>query len=321
MIADPVYMIVFTFIIIIIGFFVCSFDIQKGLERISKFLMIGLLALVSILAINSLTLSGAGAGLEFYLVPDFSKMAEQGIGDVIISSMSQAFFTLSIGIGSMAIFGSYIGKNRALFGEALNVTVIDTFIAITAGLIIFPACFTFGISSDAGPSLIFITLPTVFNNMACSQLWSSLFFLFMTFAALTTVLAVFEAMNACTSDLAKVSRKKACAMNFPIMLILALPCLFGYNLLSGFQPLGTGSTILDLEDFIVSNLLLPLGGLIIVLFCTWRYGWDWKNFTDECNTGKGVKIKEWLRPYLAYVLPLIIAVIIVYGLLQKFKIV
>lgn len=321
MVSDPWYMFIFTFIVIAIGFFVCSFDLRRGLERITKVLMIGLLVIVVALVIHSLTLSGAGEGLNFYLNPDFGKMADQGVGNVVIAALSQAFFTLSIGIGSMAIFGSYINKDRSLLGEATSVTIIDTFIAICAGLIIFPACFTYDVSVGAGPSLIFVTLPNVFNNMPGGQIWGSLFFLFMTIAALTTVLAVFEAMNACTQDYTGFSRKKTSAIHFPIMILLAIPCILGFNILSGFQPFGAGSNVLDLEDFIVSTLLLPIGGLVFALFCTWRYGWGWDKFKAEANEGKGLKIAEWMRPYLTYILPIIIVFVLVAGLLQKFGVI
>jgi len=238
---------------------------------------------------------------------------------VMVGAMNQAFFTLSLGIGSMAIFGSYIGKERALMGEAVNVAVLDTFVALTAGLIIFPACFAYGVSPDSGPNLIFVTLPNIFNNMALGRLWGSLFFIFMTFAAFSTVLAVFENIMACCQDLFGWSRKKAAWVNCAALIVLSLPCGLGFNVLSGIQPLGAGTSFMDLEDFLVSNLLLPIGSLIYVLFCTSRYGWGWEKFRAEANEGKGLKVAEWLRPYVTYVLPAIVLVIFVAGLISFFS--
>ena len=229
--------------------------------------------------------------------------------------MSQAFFTLSLGIGAMEIFGSYIGKERALMGEAVNVAILDTFVALSSGLIIFPACFAYGVQPDSGPSLIFITLPNIFNNIPGGRFWGSLFFVFMTFAAFSTVLAVFEALISCTMDLTGWTRKKASLINCAAILVLSLPCIFGFNIWSAFAPLGEGSTVLDLEDFIVSNLLLPLGSLIVVLFCTIRYGWGWDKFINEANEGKGLKVAEWMRGYMTFVLPVIVLVILILGLI------
>ena len=245
-------------------------------------------------------------------------MQEAGIANVVVGAMNQAFFTLSLGIGSMAIFGSYIGKERSLLGEAVNVTVLDTFVAFTAGLIIFPACFAYNVQPDSGPSLIFITLPNIFNNIAMGRFWGSLFFVFMSFAALSTVLAVFENIMAMTMDITGWSRKKTCIINGILIFLLSLPCVFGYNIWSAFQPLGAGSAVLDLEDFAVSNILLPLGSLIYVLFCVTRYGWGWDKFVAEANEGKGLKIAKWMRPYCTFVLPVIILAIFLIGVVPKF---
>lgn len=318
MLGSPAQAIIYMAIVVIFGFFICSFSLQKGLERITKFMMLALLAIMVVLAINSVFIDGGAQGLKFYLLPDFKRMKEIGIGNVIAGAMNQAFFTLSLGIGSMAIFGSYIDKKRSLLGESVNVAVLDTFVALASGLIIFPACFAYGVEPDSGPSLIFITLPNIFNHMPMGRLWGSLFFLFMSFAALSTVLAVFENIISCTMDVFNVSRKKSCAINCVLMLVLSLPCALGFNLLSGITPFGEGSNIMDLEDFIVSNILLPLGSLIFIIFCTTRYGWGWKNFVNEANAGKGLKVKNWMRGYMTFVLPVIVAVILIMGIVSKF---
>ncbi|MCQ2447138.1 MAG: sodium-dependent transporter, partial [Clostridia bacterium] len=292
-VSSPAQMILFTFIVVIAGFFICSFSLQGGLERVTKYMMVALLGVMLVLVIYSCTLDGAGAGLTFYLKPDFAKMKADGIGNVVFGALNQSFFTLSLGIGSMAIFGSYISKDRSLLGESFNVALLDTFVALSAGLIIFPACFTYNVEPGAGPSLIFDTLPNIFNNMAGGRIWGSLFFLFMTFAALSTVLAVFENILACVMDLSGWSRRKASLICCLAMLVLVLPCIFGFNVLSGFHPLGGGTSIQDLEDFIVSNVLLPIGSLIFVLFCVIpRVGWGWKNFLAEVNAGRGMKVKN-----------------------------
>lgn len=321
MLANPVMMTAFTALIMLIGVGACLLGLQKGIERITKWMMIALLAIIIVLVINSLLLPGAAQGLSFYLVPNIATINEVdgGIFGVIVGAMNQAFFTLSIGMGSMAIFGSYLKKDRSLMGEAVNIAVLDTFVAVSSGLIIFPAIFTYGLDFQAGPPLIFQTLPTIFANMPLGQLWGSLFFIFLTFAALSTVLAVFENIVACCMDLG-MSRKKACLVNGAALFVLSLPCVFGFNLLSGFQPFGEGSTILDLEDFLVSNIILPLGSLIYVIFCTTRYGWGFKKFQAEANLGKGLKITNWMRGYMTYVLPLIIATLFIVGILQKFGI-
>ena len=312
---DPTRMVLYMAAAVLIGFFVCSFGLQKGVERITKIMMIALLVIMIVLAVHSFTMPGANEGLSFYLKPDFSKIN----GNVIVGAMNQAFFTLSIGMGSMAIFGSYIDKTHSLLGESINVVVLDTFVAIVSGLIIFPACFTYGVTPNAGPSLIFETLPNIFNNMPLGRLWGSLFFLFMSFAAFSTVLAVFENILSCFMDLTKMSRKKACLINCAALIVLSLPCALGFNLLSNIHPFGGTSGIMDLEDFLVSNIILPLGSLVYVLFCVTKRGWGWDNFIAEANAGKGLKIKKWMRGYMTYVLPLIIIVIFVIGMISFFS--
>ncbi len=316
MLSDPLRMTLFMGIIVVLGFLVCSFSLQKGLERITKWMMVALLVIMVVLAINSVCTAGGSQGLRFYLVPDLARMKKVGIGNVVAGAMNQAFFTLSLGIGAMAIFGSYIGKERALMGESARVAALDTLVALCSGLIIFPACFAYGVQPDSGPSLIFITLPNIFNHMPLGRVWGSLFFVFMSFAAFSTVLGVFENIVSCTMDLSGWSRKKACLFNGILMLLLSMPCVLGFNVLSKFQPLGPGTGVLDLEDFVVSNLLLPLGSLIFIFFCTSRYGWGWKNFTKEANTGKGLKVQRWMRGYMCYVLPVLVAVILVLGLIR-----
>ena len=304
--------------VVVIGFLINSFGLQGGLERVTKVMMIALLAIMVVLAVNSIRTPGSGEGLRFYLIPDFGRMAETGVANVVVGAMNQAFFTLSLGIGAMAIFGSYIGKGRALLGEAVNVAILDTFVAFTAGLIIFPACFAFNVSPDSGPNLIFVTLPNIFNHMAGGRLWGSLFFVFMAFAAFSTVLAVFENIMSCCMDLTGWSRKKTAAINIVLMILLSMPCVLGFNVWSGFQPFGPGSNVLDLEDFLVSNLWLPLGSLVYLLFCTSRYGWGWKNFQNEANDGGGIKVRDGIRFYVSYILPLIVLVIFVLGIKDKF---
>lgn len=316
MLGDPLRITLFMGIIVVLGFLVCSFSLQKGLERITKWMMVALLVIMVVLAINSVCTAGGSQGLRFYLVPDLARMKKVGIGNVVAGAMNQAFFTLSLGIGAMAIFGSYIGKERALMGESARVAALDTLVALCSGLIIFPACFAYGVQPDSGPSLIFITLPNIFNHMPLGRVWGSLFFVFMSFAAFSTVLGVFENIVSCTMDLSGWSRKKACLFNGILMLLLSMPCVLGFNVLSKFQPLGPGTGVLDLEDFVVSNLLLPLGSLIFIFFCTSRYGWGWKNFTKEANSGKGLKVQRWMRGYMCYVLPVLVAVILVLGLIR-----
>ena len=302
-------------VVVALGFAVCALGLQNGLERVTKGMMTALLLIMVALAVHSLFLPGAQQGVAFYLLPDWQRARQAGMGKVVLAAMNQAFFTLYLGIGAMAIFGSYIGKDHALLGESVNVGVLDTFVALTSGLIIFPACFAYGIEVDSGPSLIFITLPNLFNHLPGGRFWGSLFFVFMSFAAFSTVLAVFENLIACTVDLTGWARRKACLFNAVLMALLSLPCALGFNLLSGFQPMGPGSTVLDLEDFIVSNLLLPLGSLVFVLFCTSRRGWGWDNFAAEANEGRGLKVAGWMRLYLTWVLPLLIVLVFVLGLL------
>ncbi len=313
--ASPELQLGYMAIIIFVAIGVCAIGLQNGLERVTKWMMLALLVIMVILAINSVFTEGASEGLRFFLLPDWSKLTELGALNVIAAAMQQAFFTLSVGIGAMAIFGSYIGKERALLGEAVQVSLLDTFVAITAGLIILPACFAFGVQPDSGPSLIFITLPNIFNRMPLGRLWGSLFFIFMTFASLSTVLAVFENIIAMIMDLSGLGRKQAAILTCVIMLILSIPCALGFNAWSGIQPLGEGSTILDFEDAIVSDLLLPIGALVYIIFCTWKLGWGWDNFVAEANTGKGLKIQSWMKGYMKYVLPIMVAIIIVMGLL------
>ena len=301
-----------------IGFTVCGIGLRKGVERVTVIMMSGLFLLLLVLVIRSVTLPGAGAGLSFYLLPDFGKMMEAGLWTSIYAAMGQAFFTLSIGIGSMAIFGSYIDRNHSLTGETVNIVALDTTVAVLAGFIIFPACFAFNISPDAGPKLIFVILPNVFNHMPGSALWGGLFFLFMSFAALSTVVAVFENIVAYGIDVKGWSRKKSALVNFFLILAGSLPCALGFNLLSDIHPLGGNSGILDLEDFLVSDNILPMGALIYLLFCTSRYGWGWDKFIAEADAGKGLKFPHVLRGYLTYVLPVLMVVVIVMGYLNKF---
>ena len=318
MLSQPLVMIGWMVVVVVVGFAINSFGLQGGLERVTKVMMIALLAIMVILAINSVTTEGAEEGLKFYLIPDLNRMMESGPINVIVGAMNQSFFTLSLGIGAMAIFGSYVGKSRALMGESVNVAILDTFVAFTAGLIIFPACFAFGVSPDSGPNLIFVTLPNIFNHMALGRLWGSLFFVFMAFAAFSTVLAVFENIMSCCMDLTGWSRKKVALFNTVLIILLSLPCVLGYNVWSGFQPFGEGSAVLDLEDFLVSNIWLPLGSLVYLLFCTTRYGWGWKNFKEEANEGGGLKVRDGIRFYVSYILPLIVLVIFVLGIKDKF---
>ncbi|OUC51591.1 sodium-dependent transporter [Eggerthia catenaformis] len=313
---NPMILFICTCTIIISGFFILSIGLENGLEKVTKIMMLFLIVLIIILAIHSLFLKGGMKGLAFYLKPDFKKLAEIGIGNVVIGALTQAFFTLSIGMGSMAIFGSYINKEHTLLGESINVAFLDTFVALCSGLIIFPACAAYGIDVDSGPGLLFITLPNVFNHLPLGNIWGSLFFLFMLFAAFSTVLAVFETITACCMDLFHLNRKKACMMNIILMILLALPCLLGFNILSGIHPLGAESSILDLEDFIVSHLILPIGSMIFLIFCVSRYGWGWKNFIKEVNTGEGLQFKKWMYPYLKYILPIIIFIVFIIGIIK-----
>ena len=312
MLSSPAITVGFMAIVVIIGALIISLGLQNGVERVTKYMMIALLLLMVVLAVHSFTLDGAKEGLGFYLKPDLGKID----GNVIVGAMNQAFFTLSLGIGSMAIFGSYLGKERSLAGESVNILILDTFVAIVAGLIIFPACFTFDVTPDAGPSLLFVTMAKVFNNMAGGRWWGTLFFLFMFFAAMSTIIAVFQNILACIQEMTGWKRGKACLICGLALLLLSVPCALGYNLWSGFKPFTSDSAILDLEDFIVSNCILPLGALCYVLFCVSKRGWGFDNFLNEANTGKGLKIKRWLKPYMTYVLPLVIVIIFVIGILS-----
>lgn len=318
MLASPGILTFWMVVAVLLSFGICAFGVQKGVERITKVMMIALLALIVVLAVNSVRLPGAIEGVKFYLIPDFQKMKEVGIGNVIFGAMSQAFFTLSLGIGAMAIFGSYLDKDRSLTGEAMNIGILDTFVALMAGMIIIPACFSFGVEPNAGPSLIFITLPQIFNQMAAGRVWGTLFFLFLSFAALSTVIAVFENIISFAMDLFGVSRKKAVAVNIVLIIALSMPAILGFNVLSGIAPLGAGSGIMDLEDFLVSNNLLPLGSLVYLMFCTRENGWGWDNFIKEANTGNGKKFPLFVRGYVTYVIPILIVVIYLKGYWDMF---
>lgn len=318
MLGEPLTMFAATAAVIAVAVVVCAIGLRKGLERVTKVLMACLLVLIFVLAGRSLMLPGAGKGVAFYLVPDLATVREIGVVRVIVEAMNQSFFSLSLGIGSMAIFGSYLDRDRALLGEAASVAVLDTGVAVTAGLVVIPACFAFGIEPGQGPGLVFVTLPNVFNSMPFGRIWGPLFFLFMSFAALTTVLAVFENVVACFMDISGASRRCACwACGFALA-VLSLPCILGFNVWSGFRPFGDGSCVLDLEDFIVSDLMLPLGALAFALFCCRRYGWGWERFLAEANTGIGPRFPSWLRLYCAYGVPAITCSIFVIGVLRRF---
>lgn len=318
MLSRPAVMAAFMLFVVAVGFFICSVGLQAGVERITKGMMLVLLLIMVVLAVHSMTMEGGREGLIFYLFPDFQRMARVGIGETIVGAMNQAFFTLSLGIGSMAIFGSYIDKEHTLLKESVNIAALDTFVAVVAGLIIFPACFSFGVNPDSGPGLIFVTLPNIFNHMAGGRIWGALFFLFMAFAAFSTVIAVFENIISCGMDMWKLSRKKSCAVNMALVAVLSLPCVLGFNIWSGFAPLGAGTNVLDLEDFVVSNILLPLGSLVYVLFCVTRYGWGFDHYMEEVNTGKGIRVPRWLKGYFTFVLPVMIGFLFLEGIVDKF---
>ena len=312
MLADPSVNMISMIVVVVLGFATVSFNLQGGLERVTKYMMVALLGLMVILAVNSFTLSGAKEGLTFYLLPDFSKITP----DVIVGAMNQAFFTLSLGIGSMAIFGSYIGKERALLGESVNVIILDTFVAVMAGLIIFPACFTYDLEVTSGPGLLFDTMATVFNHMKGGRLWGSIFFLFMVFASMSTVLAVFENILACVREMTGWSRPKGCIICGIGIIATSSTTALGFNLLP-FQPFAAGSSFLDLWDFIVNSNLLPLGSVVFVLFCcSKRYGWGWENFIKEANTGKGPQVRNWMRFHFTYVVPAAVLLIYIIGVLN-----
>ena len=316
--ASPGTMAIYSLVVVILGFGVISFGVQKGLEKVTKVMMIALLALLVFLAIYSCTLKGGGEGIKFYLLPSVENFKAAGAGDVIVGAMNQAFFTLSLGIGSMAIFGSYIDKERSLMGESISIIILDTVVALMSGLIIFPSCASFGVDAGAGPSLIFITLPNIFANMAGGRIIGTLFFVFMSFAAFSTILAVYENILAMTMEMFNLPRKKASLICGILMFILTMPCVFGFNKWSGFQPLGEGTGVMDLEDFFVSNLALPLGSLCYVLFVTTKKGWGWENFLEEANAGEGIKFPKTLKPYLMFGVPVIILVTFFIGLYNIF---
>ena len=313
MLSDPIEMTTWMAITVLFGFAVCSLGLEKGLERVSKYMMSALLLLIIVLAAHSLTLENASEGVAFYLIPDLDKLMSHGVTNVVVAAMNQAFFTLSLGIASMEIFGSYMDKDHTLMGESIRIGLLDTFVAIMSGLIIFPACFAYGVSPDAGPALIFMTLPNVFVNMAGGQLWGTMFFLFMTFASFSTVLAVFENLIAMCIDSFGWSRKQSVLICLSVILIGSMPCVLSFNLLAGTTIFG--KEILDLEDFIVSNLLLPIGSLIFLLFCVSKWGWGFDKYYAEANTGEGVKVPRWIKPYLQFVLPIMLFIVIMEGLL------
>lgn len=318
MLGSPGTMAGWAIVAIIIAFGICALGLQNGIEKIMKVMMSLLIILIVVLAVHSLVLPNAGTGVKFYLVPNLNAIRERGLGPVVFDAMTHAFFTLSVGIGAMEIFGSYLQKEQTIGGEAKNIVILDTFVALMAGFIIIPACFAYNVQPDAGPSLLFITLPNVFNHMAGGRLWGSLFFVFMSFAALSTVIAVFQNIISFATDLTGCSVKKAVAWNVAVVIILSLPCVFGFNIWSNFQPLGAGSNIQDLEDFILSDNLLPIGSLLYLLFCTSRYGWGFEKFLAEANEGAGVKFPRWARFYVSYILPLIVIFILVQGYIAKF---
>lgn len=321
MLGDPLQMTFWTVLVCLLGFLVCFFGIRKGVERVTKYLMILLLVLMVVLAVHSVSLEGAKEGVRYYLVPSLENIADHGIGEVVFNAMSHAFFTLSIGIGSMLIFGSYIGKERSLLGESMVITALDTFVALTAGFIIIPSCFAYGVEVGAGPSLIFITIPNLFTQMAGGRWWGTVFFIFLTFAAMSTVVAVFENIIAFFMDRFDWARKKSTFVSGFLVTVLSLPCVFGYNIWSGIQMLGEGSTVLDFEDFIVSNNMLPLGSLAFILFCTHKNGWGIDNFFEEVNAGKGLKMPNnaFTRFYLTWLLPLVIVAVYLKGYWDMFK--
>ena len=318
MLAQPGLMAGLMIAAVVICFAICGLGFQNGVEKITKVMMLLLLVLIVILAARAVTLDGASKGLEFYLKPDFGKLKEYGIGEVVFAAMGQSFFTLSLGIGSMAIFGSHLDKRRSLTGESLWIIVLDTFVAVTAGLIVFPSCFAFGVDPGQGPSLLYVTLPNIFNSMAGGRIWGTLFFIFMTFAAFSTIIAVFENIISFAMDITGCSRKKSVIINMIVIIVFSLPCVFGFNIWSGFTPFGAGTGVLDLEDFIVSNNLLPLGSLLFVLFCTTKYGWGWDNFIKEADTGEGIKYPKWAKVYIKYILPLVVLYVFVQGYISFF---
>lgn len=314
LLGDLKQMVFWMILTVVVGFLVCSRGLQNGLEKISKFMMTALLLLIVVLAVHSLTLSNAAEGVKFYLVPNTEAVAAVGLKNVITAAMNQSFFTLSLGVAAMEIFGSYMGKDHTLAGEGVRICALDTFVATMAGLIIFPACFSYNVEVNAGPSLIFITLPNVFINMSGGRIWGSLFFLFMTFASFSTVIAVFENIMSFCMDMFGWSRNKAALINCIVILIASLPCVLGYNVWSNLHLIG-GRDVLDSEDFIVSNLLLPIGSLIYLLFCVTKWGWGFEKYCEEANTGDGIKISKKLKPYFQFILPILIVFILIQGLI------
>ena len=314
LLSDPKQMTFWMILTVVLGFFVCSRGLQNGLEKISKFMMSALLILIVVLAIHSITLSGAAEGVKFYLVPNMKSVSNVGLKNIITAAMNQAFFTLSLGVAAMEIFGSYMSKDFTLAGEGIKICGLDTFVAIMSGLIIFPACFSYGVEVDAGPSLIFVTLPNVFVNMAGGRVWGCLFFLFMTFASFSTVIAVFENIMSFCMDMFGWSRNKAAAVNGIIILAASMPCVLGYNIWKNLHLIG-GRDVLDSEDFIVSNLLLPIGSLVYLMFCVTKWGWGFDKYIDEANTGKGIKICKKLKLYFQFILPILIIFILIQGLI------
>ena len=305
-------------LVVLIGSGICAMGVQNGVERVVKLMMVGLVLILLVLVVRALLLPGAMEGVRFYLVPDVDRFLEKGVFNVISAAMNQSFFCLSVGIGAMTIFGSYQSKERALTGEALWITLFNTLVGIFAGLIIFPACFSFGVSPNSGPGLVFVTLPNIFNNMFLGRLWGTLFFILMAFAALSTVIAVFENIISSSVDVWGMPRRRAVVLHLIGLWVLSLPCALGFNVWSDFQPFGAGTSVLDLEDFIISNHMLPLGGLFFLLFCCIRYGWGWDKFIAETDTGEGMKFPAWLRPYLTYILPLVILFLFVMGYVDRF---
>ena len=314
MLSSPGELTLYMVIVVVAGFLICSIGVQKGLERITKVMMVALLALILVLAIHSLTLPGAAEGMKFYLLPSADSIRANGLGHTITAAMNQAFFTLSLGIAAMEIFGSYMSREHTLAGEATRICILDTFVALMSGVIIFPACFSYGVRPDDGTSLIFKTLPNVFVNMQGGRLWGTLFFLFMIFASFSTVLTVFENLLAFAVDTFGISRKKASVIGCIAILVLSMPCVLGFNVWGDLQLIGSRG-VLDSEDFLVSNLLLPIGSIIYLLFCVSRWGWGFDHYLEEANTGAGPKLPRWLRPYFRYVLPVLIVIILVQGLI------
>ena len=318
MLAEPMPMTIYMLVVVVLAVLVCSKSLQNGLEKITKYMMIALLSIMLVLCVNSVFLPGGQEGIKFYLMPSLDNLLEIGAGNVVVAAMNQAFFTLSLGIGSMAIFGSYIDKKRTLLGESVNIAALDTFVALASGFIIFPACYAYDVDVTSGMGLIFKTLPNIFNHIPLGQFWGSLFFVFMSFAALSTIFAVFENVVSCTMDLFGWARKKASLLNGIFLAFACMPCVLGWNVWSGFQPLGEGTNVMVLEDFFVSNLALPLGSLIFIIFCVARYGWGWDKFVAEANEGEGLKVQKWMRPYMTYVLPVMVGFVFVVGIFSFF---